>query len=240
MLRGFFILENVHCDMTYLASLQSQQTPVDVLWAAELKSPGYLVGKIDPLVLEMVRMEVRDIHHELNQGKAWDHESVSQIKSQCFHEKTLVDLESYFVNIAHQFSRLFWDRDSQDEWELLDLCVSYQPQNECSPLQAQRGNLSFVIWLEMFLDEVPPPMGDGSAVKQFSKSVDSMNNEVNHAACMKNIFGYRGFEDTIRIFPSYIDYAAYSLNDVDGHWIRVIGNLGLRGEKKPARWRARC
>ncbi len=207
------------------------QSPPNQFVAADFRSPGFLLGKTDPRVLDVLNQEVNAIKSDFSKGLAWNHELAGQIKNEYFLTKSFEVLEPYFVGIAHHYNRQFFGMDNSEAWELLDLCVNFQAKHEYNPPHTHTGLLSFTLWLR-----VPFNMEDEMQAVQSRQTTNAcaanfafIYNQADGKIAMENIPVDKRFEGVICIFPANIHHTVYPFTTSDEFRVSIAGNLGPKG-----------
>jgi hypothetical protein len=218
--------------MTSSTLLQAlMNAPPNDFVVAEFKSPGFLIGKTDPRVLEMIQKEISSIEHDFTKGRAWNHELAGQIANEYFLEASFSAVEPYFVGLANHYNRIFFGKNPQEEWQLLDLWVNFQRKNEYNPPHNHSGLLSFVIWLKVpfSIDEEMEAVQSRKTTNACAANFAFLYNQADGKIAMENIPVDRRFEGVICVFPAAIHHTVYPFTTSDEFRISVAGNLGPKG-----------
>ena len=208
-----------------------QQSPANQFVPCEFRSPGFLMGKVDPRALEILNKEVSAIEQDFSQGRAWNHELAGQIKNEYFLSESFKALAPYFIGIAHHYNRHFFGMQGQEEWELLDLWVNFQRKHEYNPPHNHRGMLSFTIWLRMpfSVDEEMEAVQSRKTTNACAANFAFIYNMADGKIASENIPVDRRFEGVICVFPAAIHHTVYPFTTSDEFRVSIAGNLGPKG-----------
>ena len=182
-----------------------------------------------------VMSEVKEIQNYGNTRK-WNHKLAGALEKEYELIKSRSFLVPYLTDLAKEYKK---ENDkiyngvhnpNPFEYEVGELWVNYQQKNEYNPIHNHRGDLSFVLWME-----IPFKKSDEMEVKNV------VNSNSKHVASTfqfvyTNIVGTispfslpveNGWEGRLIMFPAGLFHLVYPFQTSDGYRISISGNLTL-------------
>ena len=205
---------------------------------SHLPNVGLTNGMIPPDIYQALNSEIVDIHTASETGTLdkngimqMNPSLAGQITKEYQITKSLPLLNPFLEEMGRAYQKN-WDyypkENPNKNLKVESVWVNMQKKLEVNPLHNHDGTLSFVAWLHVpfkLEDERNMPNCKMSRTMELASTFQFVYNNVLGTISNCPMFGGKGWEGRIVMFPSKLLHIVYPFQTSDGYRISIAGNL---------------